>query len=89
MTLGGEGALGLSADGGLDRVAPAPAIEVVDTVGAGDAFAAVLILGILHGWPFAITLERAQSFASRIVGQRGATVADAALYTPLIDRWGL
>ncbi|AFL73186.1 PfkB family carbohydrate kinase [Thiocystis violascens] len=89
VTLGGDGALGLTADGTTAQVAPAPATEVVDTVGAGDAFAAVLILGILDGWPLATTLERAQSFASRIVGQRGATRADAGLYVPFIGQWGL
>ncbi|MBK5963215.1 carbohydrate kinase [Thiocystis minor] len=89
VTLGGDGALGLSADGVPVRVAPAPATEVLDTVGAGDAFAAVLILGILRGWPLTTTLERAQSFASRIVGQRGATASDRALYAPFLDRWGL
>lgn len=89
VTLGRDGALGLTADGTMVQVAPAPATEVVDTVGAGDAFAAVLILGILDGWPLATTLERAQSFASRIVEQCGATVADVKLYAPFIDRWGL
>jgi fructokinase len=36
LTLGGEGALAVTASGDL-RV-PAPAVEVVDTIGAGDAF---------------------------------------------------
>ncbi|WP_132977186.1 PfkB family carbohydrate kinase [Thiobaca trueperi] len=89
VTLGGEGALALTADGAEARIAPPAITEVVDTVGAGDAFAAVLILGILHDWPLTTTLERAQSFASRIVGQRGATCADAAFYAPFIGQWGL
>ena len=89
VTLGGEGALALTADGAEARVAPPATTEVVDTVGAGDAFAAVLILGILHGWPLTTALERGQSFASRIVGQRGATRADAGLYVPFIGQWGL
>ena len=89
VTLGSEGALGLTGDGDPVRIAPAPATEVVDTVGAGDAFAAVLILGILRDWPLVDMLERAQSFASQIVGQRGATVADPDFYAPFIDRWGL
>ena len=49
-------------------------------MGAGDAMAAVMILGLLRGWPLPLTLERAQSFASEIVGQRGATVEDRAFY---------
>jgi fructokinase len=62
---------------------------MVDAVGAGDAFAAVSILGLRHGWPLAETLGRAQTFAARIVGQRGATAADPALYGPFIEHWGL
>lgn len=89
VTLGGEGALGLVRDRAPVEVAPQPALEVVDTVGAGDAFAAVIILGLVKGWPLATTMERAQSFAARIVGQRGATAADPSLYQTFIAHWGL
>lgn len=89
VTLGAEGALAVRADGALARVAPQPAQEVVDTVGAGDAFAAVTLLGILHGWPLNVLLARAQSFASRIVGQHGATAAEPALYQDFIKDWAL
>ena len=34
-------------------------------------------------------LERAQSFASRIVGRRGATVGDPDFYGPFIESWHL
>jgi fructokinase len=60
---------------------------VIDTVGAGDAFAAVTLLGLIHGWPLATSLERAQTFAARIVGQRGATSAERALYAPFVAAW--
>ena len=89
VTLGGDGAFALGRDTAPVRVAPAPALAVKDTVGAGDAFASVLILGIIRGWPVATTLERAQSFASRIVEQHGATSADPALYRPYLDQWGI
>lgn len=89
VTLGGKGAFALGRETSPVRVAPAPALAVKDTVGAGDAFASVLILGILRGWPLAATLERAQSFASRIVEQHGATAADPALYRPYLDQWGI
>jgi sugar/nucleoside kinase (ribokinase family) len=39
---------------------PAPRVEVVEPSGAGDAFAAGLVVGILENWP----LERAIRFAS-------------------------
>ena len=36
-----------------------------------------------------LLLERAQQFASAIVGVRGATVNDAGFYRPFIQEWGL
>ena len=87
VTLGSQGALALDATGALSRVAPTSHIEIVDTVGAGDAFAAVLLLGIAEHWPLPLSLQRAQDFASALVGQRGATVNAPAFYRPFIDAW--
>jgi fructokinase len=87
-TLGAAGAFALDADGTLDRVSPGSGVEVVDAVGAGDGFAAVLILGLLRGWSVGDTLERAQGFASAIVGRRGATIDDPAFYAELSALWG-
>jgi fructokinase len=64
-------------------------VPVVDTVGAGDAFASVILLGLAKGWPLQQMLERAQSFASQIVGRRGATVSDPAFYNPFIESWSI
>jgi fructokinase len=86
VTLGSEGVLAIHAQQGPVRIVPEPT-EVVDTVGAGDALASVLILGLLQRWPLVLTLERAQSFATRIVAQRGATCADPALYQPYCRQW--
>ena len=88
-TLGAKGALALAADGALSQVEPASDIRVVDAVGAGDGFASVLILGLMRRWPLQQTLDRAQSFASAIVGQRGATVRDPMFYRPFLSDWGL
>jgi fructokinase len=87
LTEGSRGASLLTADGAHHEVRPAGDVEVVDTVGAGDALAAVAILGLLRGWPLRLTLERAQAFASAIVGQRGATVRDRAFYDPFIAQF--
>lgn len=87
LTLGADGALACTADQPPVQVQPPPRTQVVDAVGAGDAFAAVSILGIRRGWPLAVLLERAQGFAARIVGQRGAIAADRALYAPFIAEW--
>jgi fructokinase len=87
LTLGADGALACTADESPVQVEPPPRTQMVDAVGAGDAFAAVSILGIRRGWPLAVLLERAQAFAARIVGQRGAIAADRGLYAPFIADW--
>ncbi|MCW8917960.1 MAG: carbohydrate kinase [Gammaproteobacteria bacterium] len=89
LTHGAQGAELLSAAGEHLTTRPQGQAAVVDTVGAGDAFAAVMILGLANNWPLALTLQRAQGFASALVGQRGATVADPGFYRPFIDDWQL
>ncbi|NIR30054.1 MAG: carbohydrate kinase [Gammaproteobacteria bacterium] len=88
VTRGGAGAVGFEDSGGIHTVAPREGVAVVDTVGAGDAFASVLLVGLIRGWPLAAALERAQEFASRICRQRGATAADPALYRDVTRAWG-
>lgn len=88
-TLGAAGAFALNRAGEHCRVAPAASVRVVDAVGAGDGFASVLILSLLHGWPLQQGLERAQAFASALVGRRGATVDDPAFYSDFASRWAL
>lgn len=89
VTYGAEGAALKTRDGEAIYVRPDRAVAVVDTVGAGDAFAAVCIVGILQRWRAAQILERAQAFASAIVGQQGATRAEPELYDPYIAEWQL
>lgn len=89
LTHGAEGAELLTIDGERHAVQPRAGLKVVDTVGAGDAFASVIILGLVSGWPLGLTLRRAQDFASGLVGQRGATVSDAGFYRPFIKDWNL
>ncbi len=87
LTDGARGAELLTSSGQWYETRPRTNVAVVDTVGAGDALAAVTILGLLHGWPPQDILDRAQEFASAIVGQRGATVRDPAFYQPFKDRF--
>ncbi|MEE4216511.1 MAG: carbohydrate kinase [Xanthomonadales bacterium] len=82
LTGGERGARLFTAAGEMLEARPGREVEVVDTVGAGDAFAAVVMLGILRDWPLQTSLDRAQAFASAVVGQRGATVHDKAFYAP-------
>jgi fructokinase len=63
--------------------APPADVVVKDTVGAGDAFAAVLALGILARWPAARTLAAANRLAAAICGIAGAVPADPSFYDPL------
>ena len=87
VTRGARGAFLLDREGGYHETSPAPAVPVVDTVGAGDAFAAVCILGLLRRWPIPLFMERAQQFASLLVGRRGATCDEPALYRELSGSW--
>ena len=63
--------------------------EIVDTVGAGDAFAAVFIAGMLHGWSIHMTMSRANKFAAAVCQIRGATPQTKEFYQPFLYEWGL
>jgi fructokinase len=47
-------------------------VDVVDTVGAGDAFAAAFLHGIISGWPVSKTASFANALGAFIAGQAGA-----------------
>jgi len=87
VTLGEQGAVSRLASGEVVEVAPDNNIEVVDCVGAGDAFSAVMLLGLARNWPLLTTMQRAQKFASALVGRRGATVNDAGFYRRFVEEW--
>ncbi len=89
LTRGAAGAFVLTVTGECQAVKPQLALNICDTVGAGDAFSSVCILGLLQGWPLALSMERAQSFATAIVGVQGATVSDRSFYQPFLTSWGL
>lgn len=87
VTQGDQGAFCVTHD---DMISGAPvAANVLDTVGAGDAFASVSILGLTHGWSLATILERALEFAAAICERRGATTMDQVLYNKYIKEWSL
>jgi fructokinase len=89
VTCGSRGASAINRLGEFIEVAPTGDLAIVDTVGAGDAFASVLLLGMQLGWSLQLTMERAQSFASALVTQRGAIIQDLIFYRPFIDAWNL
>jgi fructokinase len=86
VTLGAAGAIAASHNEWC-KVEPGET-SVVDTVGAGDAFSSVLLLGLYKDWPLQEILNRAQQFASAVVGQRGATTQNKTFYEPFIKAWG-
>jgi fructokinase len=61
---------------------PAEAITVVDSVGAGDAYAAMLAAGLLEKWQPHKILAWASLFASRICEIKGAIPDSASFYQP-------
>ncbi|MDT8385887.1 MAG: carbohydrate kinase [Thiogranum sp.] len=89
VTRGSNGATAFARDGSTAVVQPAAGAELVDTVGAGDAFTSVIALGLLLDWPLDRTMTRAQQFASALVGVRGATVQDPQFYQRFLSDWKL
>ncbi len=64
-------------------------MPIVDTVGAGDAFSAVVIMGLLNHWDTKLMLERANQFASAICGIRGGAPQQQDFYLPFKHEWSL
>lgn len=85
ITCGAQGAYCYVKNGGVHHVRPEGEAEIVDPVGAGDAFSAVFIHGLLNNWEVQQTLDKAQHFAQKIIGIRGATPATTALYHSVLD----
>lgn len=90
VTCGENGAWQIDRNGRITEAAGKDtAAKTVDTVGAGDGFSAVCILGTLLHWPVIITLERANSFAAAICGIRGAIPDHADFYQPYTRDWSI
>lgn len=90
VTEGENGAWLLQSDGTYHHTEPtAPVTDPIDSVGAGDGFAAVFLLGLTQGWPVEQTLARAHRFAGEICRLRGAIPAADDFYQPFIKAWKL
>jgi len=88
ITCGENGAWQINRSGELIKTgAIEKAVNLVDTVGAGDGFAAICILGSLLQWPIKTRLERANAFASSICENRGAIPEHADFYEPFLQEW--
>jgi len=86
VTRGKAGAFVISKEGRRDGQ-PLVVNQIADTVGAGDAFSAVTLLGLLHDWALSDVLQRALQFAAMICAVRGATIQDKSLYQNLLKQW--
>ncbi|MFH8257000.1 5-dehydro-2-deoxygluconokinase [Streptomyces roseolus] len=71
---GPEGVLALAADGRRAAVPPLP-VEVVNGLGAGDAFGGALVDGLLAGLPLEEALRRAAAAGSVVAGRLGCAPA--------------
>jgi adenosine kinase len=78
VTRGGEGSTVYTADGKLD-IPLAPARELVDPTGCGDAYRAGLLHGLLHGLPWEKTARIASLLGSLKIESRGTQNHD---FTP-------
>jgi 2-dehydro-3-deoxygluconokinase len=85
---GSRRALAIGRDGGV-VAAPALAVEVVEPVGAGDAFAAGLLTGLVRGEPLERCLRRGHLGAAAVLTVPGDTAPplDPALLDLDPDRW--
>ena len=72
LTRGAKGSLLITADGSASDL-PGTPVDVVDTVGAGDAFTAAVTLGLLAGWPLSKLHAHAERVAASVCTQRGGT----------------
>lgn len=87
VTRGAAGYLALGAHEQLLAQGPGQRLPtLVDTVGAGDAFSAMLIAALLrgHAWPAALSL--ANGMAAALCGERGPVPAQADFYEPWLAR---
>lgn len=64
-------------------------VPIKDTVGAGDAFSAVFIIGLLNRWELPVILQRANQFAAAMCGVRGGAPESQDFYRPFLKEWSL
>jgi fructokinase len=87
VTRGAAGAVACLRQGSTLAAPAARARPLVDTVGTGDAFSAVAILGLLDGWDVETTLRRAVELAAELCRHRGAIPDDPTFYEEARRRW--
>jgi fructokinase len=86
ITRGERGAVLVSPDEHIDQ--PGVSIELVDPVGAGDAFTAALATGLLRHWPLARCADLANRYAALVASRPGATPVLLDEAEQLLDECG-
>lgn len=87
LTRGAHGASLYDGSDCLENVTPPRVAGLMDTVGAGDAFSAVTLLGLIEGWEWSVLLQRAAEFAARSCSWRGALSDDRTIYQEILRDW--
>ncbi len=80
LTKGADGSHIITAD--EQHHAHVPDFYVADTVGAGDAYAAVIAVGYLKGLPYNAIIKTATEFSAGICTIKGAIPEDPEFYEP-------
>ena len=81
LTLGSSGALIGSMN---DRVYIDPEkVNVVDTTGAGDSFAAGILYGLSQDWNMLDSGKLAARLAAKVISQKGATLTNDEIHSIL------
>jgi len=87
ITRGAKGSTLITEKRTMD-IPPAPPGDVIDTVGAGDGYAAVLALGTILGLPLETITVAATDFATEICQLPGAVPEGAGFYDSWKIRFG-
>jgi len=80
LTMAERGSQWFTLDSGHHIGSSAVSLDIADTVGAGDAYAAMSVAGILKNMPLEKIIPLAAEFASHVCGIHGALIQDAAVY---------
>lgn len=86
LTAGASGSA-MYNNGCLSIIPSSQVTHFFDSVGAGDAFCAVIILGLLSGWDMHIAMQRASDFAAHICSIRGAITRSKNVYKQFLTQW--
>lgn len=88
LTLGKDGSCWVTPSEQWQETLESDAIDIVDTVGAGDGFSAMAVAGMIHHCSVPRTLELASLFASKICQIRGALPPSNDMYDEFIHALG-